>query len=291
MSSAAPRTCPFCDGPAGAAAFPYASRFAGESYTYRACRDCGTRFIDPLPSDSVFARIYAPSEYHDEFYDDEAGQGDYATTAELLARHLPQGARVLDYGCGAGHLLTALRARSFEASGAEFSGDAARNAAARSGCIAHDLSDPAWPNGESWDCIHFGDVIEHLTDPKAVLSAALGWLEPGGWLSATGPLEANPSLVNAAAAAVGGIKRMVKPGAIAEFPPYHLLFTSAAAQRDLFTRLGAPLTELVWEVEETGWPYRDNGAVRNIVALSAIAAAKVMPGWGNRFRALYRKEG
>lgn len=286
---AAPRSCPFCDGVAGAAAFPFASRYAGEVYAYRSCRTCGTRFIDPLPRADVFAQIYAPVSYHDQYYDGE-GQGDYEATAALLAKHLPLGAKVLDYGCGAGHLITALRNHGFTPSGAEFSADAARNAAERTSCPVHDLSEPHWPYQESWDCVHFGDVIEHLPEPKVLLNTALERLRPGGYLSATGPLEANRSLVNGAAAIVGRAKRLYRPHTVAEFPPYHLLFTSAAAQRSLFSRLDTPLQEVVWKVSETGWPYRHNGALRNAVAIIAIGLSK-LPGarLGNRFHALYQK--
>jgi SAM-dependent methyltransferase len=269
-------------------AFPYASSWRGADYAYFGCSACSTRFIDPVPNPEQLAAIYAPAEYHEVFYGG-AGAADYEATARLLARHLPRGARVFDYGCGAGHLLAALKSEGFEAAGGEFSAAAAAQAATRTGAPVFDLSSDAWLEEPPWSCIHLGDVIEHLTDPRDSLRMLLSRIEAGGWLSAAGPLEANASPVHYAARLFGWLKSKLRPNSVAEFAPYHLIFTSATAQRAAFARLGEPLEEVFWQIEEDGWPYRRNGALRNVIALSAIAAARVLPGWGNRFRALYRK--
>lgn len=286
------RDCPYCGGAAAGAAFPYASRFAGEDFGYFACSRCDTRYIDPVPSPRVFEQIYAPGDYHDVFYDGD-GQSAYRETAEKLAAKLAPNARVFDYGCGSGHFIAALKERGIAASGGEFSAAAAASAAERCGAEVFDLSGPDWQDAGPWDCIHLGDVIEHLPDPGVTLNAILGQLAPGGLLSAEGPLEANRSLVYGAAALFGWAKQQ-RTAAPPEFPPYHLIFTSAQAQRAFFARLDAPLTELYWEVHETGWPYRRNGAVRNAIAQASIAVSRlplVGRGFGNRFRALYRREG
>lgn len=283
-------SCPLCGGTGKARAFPYASRWLGREFVYLACDGCGTRYINPVPDAELLAQIYAPGDYHDRFYDGD-GHSAYHRTSRLLASHLPKGSRVLDYGCGAGQLLAALTAEGFVAEGGEFSAAAADNAARRAGCRVFDLSQPGWQDQGPWDCIHLGDVIEHLIAPLETLRAILGALSPDGLLSAEGPLEANPSPVNAAANLTGWVKTRLRPGEVPEFPPYHLIFTNASAQRAMFGRLGYPLTELVWQLDENGWPYRGNGAVRNAIALVAMAGAQVVPGWGNRFRSLHRKEG
>ena len=289
---ASARDCPLCGGAAGRTAFPYASRFAADVFSYVACSRCGTRYIDPVPSSAVFEKIYAPGDYHDVFYDGD-GQSAYGATAERLADHLPPEARVLDYGCGSGHLIEALRTQGLAASGGEFSVEAAANAASRCKAKVFDLSSSGWLEAGSWDCIHLGDVIEHLPDPVATVNTILGQLAPGGLLSVEGPLEANPSLVYGAAALFGWAKRQCS-ATVPEFPPYHLIFTSAKAQRDFFHRLAVPLREIHWDVQETGWPYRRNGALRNAIAQASIAISHlplVGTGFGNRFHALYRKEG
>lgn len=232
--------------------------------------------------------MYAAGDYHEAYYDGD-GPGAYAETAQRLAALLPPGARVLDYGCGSGHLVSALDQAGLAAEGAEFSRAVADHAAARTGRTVYDLTDPGWQRADPWDCIHFGDVIEHLGEPHETLQRALTRLRPGGLLSVEGPLEANASVVNGAIALFAGAKRWLYPDRVPELAPYHLLFASAAGQRAMFSRLGAELQEVHWSVSETGWPYRHNGALRHLIALAASVAARLIPGWGNRFCAVYRK--
>ncbi len=283
-----PRACPLCGSSFKRSAFPWASRYADSDYRYFACSACATRYIDPVPDDAAMAQMYGSGEYHEEFYEGE-GDSAYQQTASRLAAQLPPGASVLDYGCGGGHLIAALKARGLDAEGAEFSAAAASNAAARSGCRVHDLSAMDWMAAGPWDAIHLGDVIEHLADPRDVLANLLPLIRTGGLLSAEGPIEANASLVNGAIQLFGHAKHLLRPRAIAEFPPYHLLFTSASAQRAFFRRFPG-LNEVHWQLSENGWPYRGNGALRNVIALAAIVAAK-LPGLalGNRFSVLLRK--
>ena len=229
MSSRAP-SCPLCDQAPRGAAFPYATRYRGKRYRYLACGGCRTRFIDPLPDAEAFAAMYAPDDYHAEFYAEDDGQGAYAETAAKLAEQLPPGARLLDYGCGSGHFVAAAKSVGFAAEGAEHSAAAAAAAAARCGAAVHDLSDEAWRAAGPWECVHLGDVLEHLPDPRATLVDVLGVVRPGGWLSVEGPLEANPSPVHVAIHLTGRLKRLAGRSEGA-FPPYHLFFTDAAAQR------------------------------------------------------------
>lgn len=286
---ASPRSCPLCGAAPDGPAFPWESRYNSATYRYFGCSACGTRFIDPQPDAATFAAMYGSGEYHEEFYEGE-GHAPYAQTAARIAALLPAGARVLDYGCGTGHLLAALKERGLAAEGAEFSAASAANAAARSGCTVHDLSEPGWTAAGPWQAVHLGDVIEHLPDPRATLAGLLPHIAPGGLLSAEGPLEANASLVNGAAWLFGRAKRWLRPGHVGHFPPYHLLFATARGQRGFFRSLPG-LTEMHWRVSENGWPYRRNGALRNAIALAAIGMAKGSSGrLGNRFSVLLRKD-
>ena len=285
----ASRPCPFCAGNAGGLAHPGRSRYAGESFAYSHCGRCGLVYIDPLPSPALLDKLYAGGDYHEAFYADE-GQSSYAETADRLARHLPPGARVLDFGCGTGHLIAELRARGFAAAGVEFSAERAAAAEARSGCPVFPASDPVWQTAGQWDCIHLGDVIEHLGEPRETLRQCLADLAPSGMISAEGPLERNRSLVFYATALFACAKRWRDPSFVPEFPPYHLLFADAASQRRFFAGLPGA-SEVLWDVHESGWPYRGNGAVRDVIARASIALSR-LPGlrgrWGNRFAALYR---
>jgi SAM-dependent methyltransferase len=103
---------------------------------------------------------------------------------ELIDR-IPLTARnVLDVGCGSGALGAEYKRRNPHARyfGIEFDPDAARLAATRLDGVAHvDVEAEKLPFGDTvFDCILYGDVLEHLRDPWAVLAAQTRKLAPDG---------------------------------------------------------------------------------------------------------------
>ncbi|ARN79943.1 class I SAM-dependent methyltransferase [Methylocystis bryophila] len=285
------RPCPVCGGEAGGAAFPYATRFNGFTFNRFACRSCHSVFVDPVPNAETFAKMYAKSAYHDAHYA-ECESRHYRDSAMLLKEFLPAGAHVLDYGCGLGLFLRALKEQSFLATGVEFDREAAEAAATASGCPAYAIGDFAQKSEPaSFDALHLGDVLEHLEDPAATLGELMGFLKPGGLLFVEGPLESNPSPVFWAARLFGEAKRLLKPGFAGSGAPTHLLRVDATQQLAFFNRFWPELQAAHWSVYETGWPYQGGGAVKSAIAALAIAiGGKSFFGvtFGNRFRGVFR---
>lgn len=116
---------------------------------------------------------------------DAGDDGYFEHTRPELRALVPAGARrVLDVGCGAGALGAALRAeRGIEVFGIEGFPDAARQAGERlDGVLEADLDaleELPWERG-SFDAMLFGDVLEHLRDPRRLLGALLPWLADDG---------------------------------------------------------------------------------------------------------------
>jgi SAM-dependent methyltransferase len=281
------RPCPLCGSQGGRPAFPFATRFNGRRFAYLACEGCSCVYVDPVPDAETFSRMYAKAHYHDAHYAD-ADQAVYLESARMLRELLPAGARVLDYGCGTGAFLQALREVGLAAVGVEFDQDAARAASQRSGCEVHTV-DAFWAGpAPGFDAVHLGDVLEHLPDPAAVLRQLLGRLRSGGVLFAEGPLEVNPSPVHWCASLFGWAKRIAQPGFVASHAPTHLYRASSRQQLAFFQRVEPRLSLQRWELYETGWPYARGGRLQRTIARTAIALSSWRRSlFGNRFRGLF----
>jgi SAM-dependent methyltransferase len=294
MDMAAPevrRRCPICGGAAGKRAFPYATRFNDFTFDYVECGTCASVFVDPVPNQETLTKMYSRESYHDAYYIGCQSR-EYANSAKLLRRFLPEGASVLDYGCGLGLFLRALRSEGYFATGVEFDKNTADYAANSAGCPAFSVADFSLEGVKSnYDAIHLGDVLEHLPEPAATVSELLGVLNPGGVLFVEGPLENNPSAVFWTARLYGATKRRLRPGFTGSSPPTHLLRVTEAQQLAFLMRPDFGLSRLYWDVQETGWPYAGGGALKRLVA----GVAKAFGGkqfrsttFGNRFRGVFQ---
>lgn len=117
----------------------------------------------------------------------------------LLEAVPPHAATVLEVGCGAGTLGAALKQRRPEAKvfGVELNPAAAAQAARALDlvlCCPVEQADLRFLHGQV-DCIVYGDVLEHLTDPWGVLAAHRALLAPGGVVVASIPNVQHWSLI------------------------------------------------------------------------------------------------
>ena len=127
----------------------------------------------------------------------EAGQQDYYSRVNKnLAALVPQDARrVLEVGCGSGALAKYLKNRipGLAYVGVEANPSAAENATAVMDRIlvgdAESISnaDIQGERCETMDCIVYGDVLEHLVDPWALLRRHRGMLSENGVVVASIP--------------------------------------------------------------------------------------------------------
>ncbi|MEA2999798.1 MAG: hypothetical protein QOK17_1631 [Sphingomonadales bacterium] len=291
--------CLLCDGEAQRITYPYGTRWNGRCFDYRRCAECGASVLDPLPDEADFARMYRPSDYHDSFYE-ELTEPTPTALASVAGKLKPSG-RVLDFGCGNGAFMVTAGAAGFRCEGVELDPDMRARAAASSGCPVRPL-EAVEAEGGGYDAIHLGDVLEHLPDPAGMMRRLQPLLGESGLFFVEGPLEDNASPVYYASRLFGAAKAALRRPLRGTYPPYHLLRTSAAAQRRFFER------RLGWRVEhfgvfETGWPYLnpgDNllrpGSVGKLARMAiggsarALAAAAQPLGLpiGNRFAALVR---
>ena len=237
-----------------------------------------------MPDGDTLRQMYGP-EYAQLFHSHEnmSGSEGTANVTEWLEK-LPPGT-FLDYGCGAGHLLSEAMRKGWRAVGLEFNQEVAKKVSISSGArVITDLSQL----DEKVDLLHLGDVIEHLTNVNEQVPTILKLLKPGGLLLAQGPLENNPNLFSG----VVRLSRRIRPGRRTEMAPYHVLLATATGQREFFRRFG--LDELEYSITEVAWPapanlsFGDLSKPRAITLYSlrrlSMAISGFRPGtWGNRY--------
>ena len=97
---------------------------------------------------------------------------------------------VLEIGCGSGHTLRYLKDQGAgETFGIELNSTVAAEAMDRVDHLAvGDIESMQWPFADQlFDCILFGDVLEHLRDPWSLVNRLAGCLSPGGQVVASLP--------------------------------------------------------------------------------------------------------
>lgn len=135
--------------------------------------------------------IPRPDDSLDEKYaitDDRCGLFNLAREIlDSTKRYQPSG-RLLDIGCGLGHLMKLARERGYEVEGIDSSPGAVGFAADVFGLspVVGFFPDPRY-SPESFDVVTLNHVIEHVDDPVGVLSAIKDILKPGGILAVAAP--------------------------------------------------------------------------------------------------------
>lgn len=186
-------TCPVCES--------RRLRYAFSHHDYRVvrCADCRLMFLNPQPSDGELASIYGSDYFLGG--DTPAGRESAGRMKSATARHYldllgryrgGHGGRLLEVGCGQGHLLAEASRLGYDVTGVDVSPSAADAAGRLLGdggrVLCGQLDDLRLPPG-SFDVCVLADVIEHVRDPVAFLQAVRRLLAPGGSV-----LIATPSL-------------------------------------------------------------------------------------------------
>lgn len=122
----------------------------------------------------------------------------YGSANSKLLKHIKdEWKEVLDIGCSEGGLGARIKEKGIRVSGIEAFPHAAQKASEK---LDHVLQDdietmelPYKP--EQFDCIIFGDVLEHLFDPWAVLEKVKPYLKQGGVILASIPNVAHISVL------------------------------------------------------------------------------------------------
>ena len=267
---------------------PRKTYFNNKIFSYSRCKNCALVFIDPLPVEDDYAIMYS-SKYHEDFYFNDCIP-DYS---DLLQNILPYktDATILDYGCGDGSFLKFFQKNNFKCTGTEFTSDLVKNLKIKNDGIEFFGIDEFWDKNESntYNFIHLGDVLEHLTAPEEMIQKLCKRLNSeGGIIIFRGPLEDNASFGFMCRYATSWIQQKLNPTSVATHVPYHISFADINNQEILFKRAG--LEKLHYKVWETPWPYPESAEgglgtkIKYVLGqISVFLVKKFSTKHGNRF--------
>ena len=150
-------------------------------------------FPQPVSPDAV-AKGFLNGPADPFRYDGQPNDPD--EVAGVLSSLIPEGARVLDVGCGTGSISSHIIAnRRVSLVGLEPDGDRAQRARERGLTVRIALlSREIIAELGSFDVVLFADVLEHLADPWSLLTLAKTALQPNGVIVASVPNVAHWSV-------------------------------------------------------------------------------------------------
>jgi SAM-dependent methyltransferase len=181
-------SCPLCHATTSSAVL--AETIHGTVFHVVRCTSCHLIQTFPQPDAAAIAQLYSQG-YGQTVSGAYCSEGQFDVRNHqlalgVIARQRPAGSApltILDVGCGAGNFLDIVQSSGHHGYGLELSPVAYAASAARFPGRIHQgvLDETAFP-GQTFDAITFWYVMEHVTDPPAVLRSALGRLNSGGFL-------------------------------------------------------------------------------------------------------------
>ena len=186
-------TCPVCSNPATSRALTgkdFLFETTSRLFTLDACTSCRCLFLNPMPSNNEIAGFYPPSYWWSPSRPGRLKMLESAYRRIALRDHIAfitksakgrSGLELLDVGCGSGTLLGLLKGHGFHVKGVDFSSEASAVAKRDNGVdvAVGSLEEVHFPD-RSFDVVTLFHVMEHVTNPRQVLSEVSRILRPEG---------------------------------------------------------------------------------------------------------------
>lgn len=198
------------------------------------CTGCGFRFA-VIPANTDLDTLYRDDQFWtgEKDYGYRGGYDETYKLARNLFRErierigeLQKPARLLEIGCAAGFFLQLARERGWKTVGVEISETMRERTAAMVGCPVYASLDEVAAAGLRFECAVLFEVLEHVTDPVALLHAVGQVMEPGALLAISTPnFEGHGAATGSSAS-------------IWFEPPAHISYYGAATLKDCLRRAG-----------------------------------------------------
>jgi glycosyltransferase involved in cell wall biosynthesis/SAM-dependent methyltransferase len=255
-------TCEACEAALAFSGLLYAGR------RYWRCPACGARRVAALPSEAATLGQYQV-HYAKQFPPERIDPSRQRLLASVVTRATTLGTpgRLLDVGCGGGHLLEAAGAAGWRPIGTDVSHEACRVAGATAPVVR--AAAEALPfRTAALDAVTLVNVLDHTTRPAAVVREAARVLRPGGVLVARVP---NGAFHARFTRALGHLGLWARWWSWDTYPILHLFAFSPRALRRLMERHGFEV--LAIDNSELAGPRLLRG-----IAAAAAGAVRVLSG-------------
>jgi 2-polyprenyl-3-methyl-5-hydroxy-6-metoxy-1,4-benzoquinol methylase len=270
------------------AVIPRPAIFNNKIFSYYQCCECKLVFINPVPGEEDYKKMYA-ADYHEAFYFKDQ-PADFSYLLPFMESE-QQDRTLLDYGCGDASFLKFFLSKGYQCSGTEYDPLLVKKLKEQNPSASFYTISEFWKDTKqvNYNFIHLGDVLEHLEKPREFLLQAAAKLDSTkGVLLVEGPLENNKSLSFLTRYILSWLITKLKPGRIATHVPYHITFSNAKNQLQLFESCG--FCKLQFRVFETAWPYPSKPGnsigswLKYAIGRISIFLSKLLPlPLGNRF--------
>ena len=146
------------------------------------CAGCGVQFMNPQYT-NAYLQTYYSSYIRVEPETDEPNRFLHHYNFDLIQEHKAKPGRLLDIGCGRGHLLRVARERGWHPVGHDVDPDTVASVSREFDLEIHAGEFLDLPLEEaSFDLVTMHHVLEHLKDPVSVVGKIRKILRPGGLL-------------------------------------------------------------------------------------------------------------
>jgi len=250
------------------------STLAYDGHRYARCPRCGARRMEAMPSDSLVLHQYE-AHYPRRFPPAVIGSQRREMLQSLVARagrHAAPG-RLLDVGCGGGHLMADAAARGWRVVGTDLSHAACAAARRGTGAPVVQADAEALPfRAGALDAVTLVNVLDHTTRPLAVAREAARVLRPGGLVAVRVP---NGSFHARCAGMLGRLGPAVRWRRWDAYPILHVFAFGPRALRQLAERAGFERVTIANSTlaSPARGPARSRASAAARTAVRAVAAA------------------
>ena len=235
LADSGPAACEACGGAL------VLSRLLYNGQRYRVCKQCGARRVAVLPAAPEVQREYE-QRYQRRFPPGQIAGSRRVMLASVLARmqSLASPGRLLDVGCGGGHLMLAAHAGGWRTTGTDLAHQACATAATAGPVVQADARALPFASA-TFDALTLVNVLDHTIHPLRVAQEAARVLRPGGLLVVRIPNAAFHAPWAPLLAHLGPLVRWRRWDA---YPILHLFALSPRSVRRLVERAGFDVVTL-----------------------------------------------